>query len=241
MRIFALLAIVFMAAHSSVAVSQVTEPPDVTYPDLPKYAEAPEDFAPPGWKLETKLAGDLNKDGLDDVALVLHMDDPRNRVAMEWSPDTLVDTNPRMLVVGLAESAKGYRLALSNHQLIPRLTSSTESDPLSESGGVAIERGSLKVTLYYFSSAGGWDTGNRSFRFRLEGDEFRLIGHDRFNAHRGTGVVEEVSINTLTREVIIKTGTIENDAVKTITRKLRKSAILNIDQVGDGMSFAPEY
>jgi hypothetical protein len=146
-----------------------------------------------------------------------------------------------MLVVGLAESGKGYRLALSNHQLISRLTSSTESDPLTENGGVTIDRGSLKVSLYYFSSAGGWDTGTKSFRFRLEGNVFRLIGYDRLNAHRGTGVTEEVSINYLTRKVVIKTGTFDNGEVKIITRKLRKSVIPNIDQVGEGLVFEPEY
>ncbi len=222
------------------ALAQEFEVPEVSYPELAEQGEDAQSFVPKGWMLEKEIRGDLNKDRAEDLVLVLHNADPANLFKTEWAPETPVDTNPRMLAVALAESG-GYRLVVSNHELIPRIISSTESDPLSETGGVSIDRGSLLVKIYYFSSAGGSDTGHMDFRFRHEEDEFRLIGYDRINVNRMSGEIRNVSANYLNRKVVIKTGSIESDVDKVTTKKLKSGDVVTIEDIGEPWAFEPEY
>ena len=239
MRLSTALAAILFFTSPAATIAQEFEVPEVSYPELAGQAASPEDLVPQGWKLERLVTGDLNKDDRDDAVLVLHQADPANILKTEWAPDQPVDTNPRIIAVALGDEGAGYRLVLQNHDLIPRITSSTESDPLSEAGEVTIDRGNLKVVLFYFSSAGGSDMGHTTFRFRYENSDFRLIGYDNTNVHRMTGVMTETSVNLLTRKVIIKTGSIENDEVKTSTRKLKAGQPVTIADVGDGAAYDP--
>jgi hypothetical protein len=43
-------------------------------------------------------------------------------------------------------------------------------------GGVAIEAGTVRVTLGRFMSAGGWSMGRSTFTFRHQNERFELIG-----------------------------------------------------------------
>jgi hypothetical protein len=79
--------------------------PAVSYPALAGHAGSAEDFGPPGWPLESKVSGDLNGDGRDDLVLVLRGNDPRNLIdARERGGPQSFDTNPRILAVALANA-----------------------------------------------------------------------------------------------------------------------------------------
>jgi hypothetical protein len=240
MRAAAVFTFAFFLCLSATVKAQEFEVPEVTYPELQEQGEDAQSFVPKGWVLEKEIRGDLNEDGTDDLVLVLHNADPANMLKTEWAPETPVDTNARMLAVALAGSG-GYRLVVSDHDIIPRVISLTESDPLSESGGVSIDRGSLLVSIYYFSSAGGSDTGHMDFRFRYEDEDFRLIGFDRVNVNRMSGEIKNVSVNYLNRKVVIKTGSIESDVDKVTTGKLKSAKIITIDDVSEPWAFEPEY
>ena len=73
--------------------------PPVKYPALPRHSADLGGFVPRQWKLTDKAVGDLNGDGIQDAALVLWMNDPRNRIHPSFDPKTRYDTNPLMLVV----------------------------------------------------------------------------------------------------------------------------------------------
>ncbi len=237
-----LAAVSFLAGLGiSSALAQEGEPPPVSYPTLATQGADAKAFVPEGWKLESEIKGDLDKDGTEDLALVLRMADPANVIKAYEGSDTMFDTNPRMLAVALGQEG-GYRLAFENHTLIPRNVNSSQDDPLSETGGVTIENGTLKVTLYLFMSAGGWDMGNTSFRFRIEKEKLRLIGYDSYNVHRASGKIDEVSINLLTGKVIITTGNISEDEGKSTVKRLKTNPVVTIDDLGEwGEGFAPEY
>lgn len=229
-------------AVSSPAQAQETdsELPPVTYPDIVTEAATADGFVPQGWKLEFTAQGDLNKDGKSDLALVLRGTDEKNVLINPPLGPERYDTNPRMLVVALAKES-GYRLVLADRTLIPRPDNPSQDDPLSESGGVSIDRGSLVVGFYLFMSAGGSDTGNWHYRFRLEDGRFRLIGYDSYNVNRMSGAVDEVSINYLTGKVVTKTGSMETDEAKSKTTKMKKKPVLYLEDIGDGLMFEPEY
>src|SRR5689334_16071442 len=58
-----------------------------------------EDFVPKHWKILQTATGDLNKDKVDDVALVIQEMDPKKiEISDGLGIDTL-DTNPRILII----------------------------------------------------------------------------------------------------------------------------------------------
>ena len=229
----------FAVAFAPAAALAQVEPPPVTYPRLVLQAPSAEAFAPAGWRVEFKAAGDLNKDGIDDLALVIRQDDPANVLTNMPIGPAKFDTNPRILAVALGRRGGGYDLALENHTLIPRTTEPNLDDYLSEGGGVSIARGTLQVKLHLFASAGGWSMGTVGYTFRFQSGRLELIGYDSAMTQRNSGETTEISVNYSTGRMKIATGSIENDKTKVRWRTLPKRPPLTIDQIGDGMEFDP--
>jgi hypothetical protein len=171
---------------------------------------------------------------------VLRMTDPANIISNEGGlGEQSFDSNPRILAAAFKRD-NDFELALANHTLITRRTDPVLDDVMGDAGGVEINGRSIAVTLHQFASAGGWDAGNRTLRFRWQKRAFRLIGFDRVTINRGSGEVTELSINFLTGEVVEGTGSIENDELTKTTRRIPERPLLTIDEVGDGMMFEPQ-
>src|SRR5205809_5393306 len=79
--------------------------PPVRYPGLPRHSATLTGFVPRQWKLHEKAIGDLNGDGLADAALVIWMDDPRNRIRPSFDLKSRYDTNPLMLIVAFGSKS----------------------------------------------------------------------------------------------------------------------------------------
>jgi hypothetical protein len=236
-------ATIVLALGLAAAVARADDltPPDVTYPTLAAHATEAEGFAPVGWQIETKLSGDLNGDGVDDLVLVLREQDPANVLANPDGPGVEeLDTNPRILAVALGRSGGGFDLAAANHTLIPRTTEPNLDDYL-EPDAITIKRGALHVRLHLFANAGGWGTSNPTFTFRLQHGNLELIGYDSSSVNRGSGAMTNVSVNYATGKMKLSTGSIEDDALKAHWKTLPKRPPPTIDQIGDGIEFDPEH
>jgi len=212
--------------------------PPVAFPTIPAQGQTKADFVPKGWVVEKENQGDLNKDGVADLLLVLRMNDPKNVVKNDGlGPDEL-DTNPWMLVVAFAgKAAKKYSLALASHTLIPRHINPVMDDPLEDAG---IVKGTVRISLVMFMSAGSWYTSQVKFTFRYQDGCFKLIGYDSTEAKRNTGETSTVSVNYLTRKAKISEGNFENDDETVSWKTVRKPNLLCIDAIGDGLEFNPE-
>jgi hypothetical protein len=222
------------------AVAQELAIPEAVYPALPKTAASAEGFVPAGWALESQASGDLNGDGVADLAIVLRGKDPKNVVSNEGGlGENPLDTNPRILTVAFGGAAGGYALALENRTLIPRRTDPVMADPL-EDGGISIERGALKVRLHLFMSAGGWGMSTTTYAFRHRDGRFSLIGFDREEVQRNTGETRSVSVNYATGKMKIETGSIERDAKKARWKTLPRRPPPTIDRIGNGLEFDPK-
>ncbi|MGO4128938.1 hypothetical protein AB4Z01_31400 [Inquilinus sp. YAF38] len=235
-------AVAILLAGLSCASAQELDIPAATYPALPRQAASAEGFVPPGWQLEAQAKGDLDGNGKADLAFVLHATDPKNVVA---NPEGLgvdsLDTNPRILAVAFARAA-GYELAMENHALIPRRTDPVMDDPFDSvaASGLEVARGTLRLRLGVFASAGSWSMSTTTMTFRWQGGRFELIGYDRTETNRGSGEIEGLSINYLTRRAKRSQGTIESDAEKTRWETLPRGPLLSLDEVGDGLAFDPD-
>jgi hypothetical protein len=211
--------------------------PDAVYPPLPsRFADAAA-ATPRGWRVEHAAEGDLNADGRADLVLVLHQQDPANLIRHDGFGEDPLDTNPRILAVGLARNG-GYELVAQNHTLIPRRVEPNLTDPLEQPP--AIRNGVLSVRLDFFASAGGWTMFNSTARLRWQDGGFRLIGHDYAEVARNTGQTVDRSVNFVTRRVSTARSSIdaETDSPAAWTR-LPPGPLLTLDQVGDGLAFRP--
>lgn len=211
--------------------------PPTQYPVLPAQAPDAAGFVPTGWTLESSREGDLDQDGRADLVLVLRQQDPRNVIEHDGFGPSPYDSNPRILAIAWSRPS-GYVLAAQDHQLIPRPDNPVMSDPL-EDGGVSIQRGTLKVALFSFSSAGSWSMGTTAFTFRWQDGAFVLIGYDQDSVMRNSGQTTSLSVNFSTRKVKRVEGSIEDDKEHVRWEPLRGRQRWTLQTVGDGWSFDP--
>jgi hypothetical protein len=237
---FRLLVLSILAVSAAAAAQEEGNGlPPVDYPRLPERAQAAAGFVPAGWRLEASAAGDLDRDGRSDLAMVLRMNDPANVLRNERLCGDM-DTNPRIFAVALAATGGGYRLRVQDRALIARRDNPCMLDPFSEAGQLRIERGTVRIDLERFMSAGGWDAGMTSFTFRWEGGDLRLIGYDFSNVKRNTGETRGLSINYLTGRAKLTRGRIDQDRETVRWVSLHSRQPLNIWAIGDGLMFDPE-
>lgn len=211
--------------------------PAVAAPSLPRQAATVGGFVPKGWLLEANSTGDLNGDRRPDAALVLHMNDPRNRLPSPGDPERRYDTNPRLLAVAFGRPGGGYELAVVDHKLIPRLESPNQDDPFDE---LTIKSGVLGLKMHLFMSAGGWEAGGSSYSFRWRDGGFKLIGFDRDTVMRNTGETHEISINYLTGRKLLKKGNIGSDRQTERWMNIPRKPLLDLARIGDGLMFDPD-
>ncbi|HEX8225252.1 MAG TPA: hypothetical protein VF605_15670 [Allosphingosinicella sp.] len=224
-----------LALLGSAAASAQDLPP-VTYPRLPATAATAQGFVPKGWTEESRAEGDIDGDSKADLALVLRSLDPANVVPQEMCGKEL-DTNPSILAVLLARPGGGYRLVVEDHALIPRRDNSCQLDGLT---AIAVERGALRLDFERMMSAGGWDMGSTTFKWRWRDGALRLAGFDYSNVSRNSGVIGRISVNYPTGRVKTSTGNIGSDLEKVRWTRLRSRRAPTIDEVGNGLTFDPE-
>lgn len=229
----ALLAPLTAAAQKRTDPPRMADPPPVTIPTLPQRASSAEGFVPPGWKLEASVQGDLDEDGRPDLAMVLRAQDPANILDNPGLGEPRLDTNPRLLAIAFG-TPEGYRMVLQDQSLIPRRTNPRLEDPF-DADSLRIARGTLRVGLGLWSSAGSWGAERRNFTFRWQNQRFELIGYDATEVNRASGETRELSVNLSTARAIIREG----DPVRERRVALRERPALRLDAVGNGLNYDP--
>lgn len=166
-----------------------------------------EKWVDPGWKLLATARGDLNQDGKSDAVLIVEKVDPANLKKNEEFGESVLNLNPRHLLILFKNEAE-YELAARIENFLPSENNAESSclvDPL-DNGGVSIARGLLKIDLNYFMSCGGWGMSHKAWSFRYENKRFKLAGLDSWNSSRNSGESSASSRNYLTGRIKKTTG-----------------------------------
>ena len=182
--------------------------------NFPQKAKSINDFVPKGWKILKDengsnfiAKGDLNKDNLEDIAIVIEKNDKKNIKKNEsLGPDEL-NLNPRILLVLFKEKDGTYALAAKNDKGFIQSEGNEETPTLMDTlSGISIENNVLKIVFNYFLSAGSWWTSTEVYIFRFQNNRFELIGYENNGFMRNSGEEEGVSINFSTNKKKTTTG-----------------------------------
>ena len=174
--------------------------PETKVPQLPSIGTKTSDFIPSGWRLLEQVTDDFNRDGLDDIAITLVENNPKNIIKNECGlglPE--FNSNPYAVLVALKKKDTTYQLAASDFKIIPRLDSPVLEQPYDSIGS---KNGILAVSYHFWQSAGSWSTSSHAYKFRFQDKCMRLIGHDYGWRHRASGEETQISTNFLTGKYI---------------------------------------
>ncbi len=197
--------------------------------------KSPSDFIPEGFILFEEIKGDLNKDGEEDLVLLIKGTDKSRIVEVEDRGK--LDRNRRGILI-LFKKKRGYELILENRNCF-----ASEN----EEGGVyyapelylEIEKGKLFVK-YAHGRYGNW-----SYTFRFKNNDFDLIGFDESNA-MGPVIESEISINFLTKKKQIRRNTNlyedpENEVFDETWEDIKQDKLIQLSAIKDFEDLSDQY
>ncbi len=199
-------------------------------------AQVAEPAVPAGWKLLFSVRGDLNRDGQADLVRVIEEDNPAKHLKNDGLGQSVLNTNPRRLLVFLQQNGT-YQPVVDTSQFLPPENDADSpclADPLQEGGEVRVHNGLLHIRLNYWLSCGSWYVTNNAYAFRYQNGRFRLIGWDSSSFHRASGERSEYSHNYLTGKRKIITGLNEfesNTRPKTRWTRLPGQQVWYLDEM----------
>lgn len=185
---------------------------------LPKSGMFIENFVPKGWQLLSSASGDLNKDGIIDMAFAIQNTDTANIEIGEGDyPDT-VDLNPRVLGIYFGQKDGKFKKQLQANEFIILKDIPHMEEPFD--GLKILANGVLQIDFHFWMSMGSWYTSNYQYKFRFQNDQFEFIGYESNETHRGSGESTAYSINFSTRKMITtKTSFDEETDEESITQE----------------------
>ncbi|MDO3656340.1 hypothetical protein [Acinetobacter genomosp. 15BJ] len=186
-----LLAFSSLSALPQVSFAQ--EPPTAEELQLSKDKVTYKAYIPAKYQLFKAIEGDLNKDGLKDVVLIVKATDPKAFVDHEYYGQ--LDRNRRGVIVLFNEKGK----------YIPIVSNLSCFSSENEDGGVYFPpelwmeiKNNLLSIYYSHGRYGYW-----RYLFRLEDKDLRLIGYDDSSNH-GPLIQSQTSINFLTGKKVFR-------------------------------------
>ena len=166
--------------------------------NFPVKANKVEEFIPKGWKSITIKKGDLNKDKIEDVVLIIEKNDSKNIKKSESTYETSVvhNFNPRIILVLFKDKNSQYNLVAKNENgfIVSEGRSyeegfeklaSPNNDKLSDS--IAIKNNTLHIYTYFEATR---SSNSTEFIFRYQNNRFELIGLESNGNGASGGYVE---------------------------------------------------
>jgi hypothetical protein len=152
---------------------------------------------PKGWRIfegrrvqDVQAIGDLNKDGIDDVAIVI-----------EGEKNKENEAPTRALLIAFGKGINEYSLSIiANKAILKADQGGVFGDPLE---GIAVDRGSVVISFYGGSNYRWY----YKYRFRFQDNDWYLIGATLGDYYTGTMTMDnanEKDYNLLTGDYVIR-------------------------------------
>lgn len=193
------IALAALAARPAPAADQAK------LPAIPKTGKSLTDFLPPSWILLKQAQGDLDKDSLPDLTVVL-------KSAAEDKDEGGGAETPRLLLILFGTKSGGYTLAASSGKaVLCKGCGGVFGDPFAKLG---IERGAL-VIEHYGGSSERW---GYTHRWRYQNGDFLLIGLTTRSDDTRTGASEVKDENLVTGVRVVDRTDADGKSTKTRER-----------------------
>lgn len=186
---------------------------DVTYyfKEFKVNGKSAEDIIPEKWEIMSSATGDLNGDGIDDIAFFTRKEF-KNSTPDEYK----LNSNSIVLAIYWGNNNGDF----TQYKIYDGLV------PPEEPCGVTYENLNVEITekrvlIYHvniFLSCGSWTNPNYTVKYRYQDGAFYKIGYDSDEFHRASGDASNVSINYLTGKKKTTSYNMFEDSVPTITK-----------------------
>ena len=192
--------------------------------NFPEKANKVEDFIPKGWKTLIIKKGDLNKDKIDDIVLLIQKNNPKNFRNAEsgymYMPIENANFNPIIVLVLLKDTNSQYNLVAKNDKgfIVSEGKAHEEVlESLVDADSISIKNNTLRIYTYFEAIRGMSST---EYVFRYQNNRLELIGLEikSYGRHSTSGDTEEdnYSINFSTKKLerYRSWGNISSDKIK---------------------------
>lgn len=178
----------------------------------------PEIWITPDWTVIDEAQGDLNRDGLDDVAYILWP------TAELRKPERHQSKVPYRLLVGLDLGNGTYRKILDNRRMLAPPDASGMGEEALGPDAMKMDRGSIVLTRFSLG-------GHTVHRFRIEQGRLMLIGYDQAGAIGNCFAM--TSMNFLTRRAKIVTAGVDDRTKGGRFERRLKAGPVSIEEVSE--------
>jgi len=162
------------------------------FPIFPKSGKTLDDFAHEGWEIIDTVAGDLNKDYLEDVAIILEYKDSvvEGRRAI-WRNQKR-QTKPRILLVVL-RVADHYELKVQQNEMLLRKNEGDDTYPDDPYESMKIIKGVLHLNFRWSVMGGGQ---SMHYVIRYQSNDFYLIGYTFESGYHSSVTISDFNFST---------------------------------------------
>ena len=208
--------------------------------NFPQKASKVEDFIPKGWKSIIVKKGDLNKDKIDDVVLLIQKNDPKNFRKVE--DGTNLDFNPVVMLVLFKDTNSQYNLVAKNEKgFIPSEGKVYEKalETIVDEDSISIKNNTLRIYTFWEGPRAA-STSSTNYVFRYQNNRFELIGLEIRSGGNSSYTHYEsfvTSINFSTKKLIKtkETDKLDSDEKSKIDKK-EKTININKNYILENMT-----
>ncbi len=184
------------------------------------------------WKVLKKTTGDLNNDGIEDLAVIYETIDS---VGNFRCTTAYIDTVPARSLVVFLSSGKHLLKIVQNNDFIARANEGGMLTYLEPE--IVIEKSQLKISYQYTRS-------NETYTFSLVNDSLRLIELYRGGiSSAGMGSTEFTWVDFDNNSVVIEKGFIDSDTSEIDTFRLNATRLKTLNELrclgNDLLNFYP--
>ena len=166
--------------------------------NFPEKANKVEDFIPKGWKTLIIKKGDLNKDKIEDIVLVIQKNDPKNFRKAEsgyiYIPIENANFNPIIVLVLLKDKDSQYNLVAKNEKgfIVSEGKAHEEVlESLVDADSISIKNNTLRIYSFFEGIRGSGSS--TTYILRYQNNRFELIG---LEVMKGSTYGDDMEFNT---------------------------------------------